>query len=82
MIWILWLSLKLTLEILVCIESHRTIFSSQTQKIPFRSIMALVCVEDYEKKAAETMAKIPWDYYQSGAGDELSLRLNRNAYSR
>lgn len=44
--------------------------------------MALVCVEDYEKKAAETMAKIPWDYYQSGAGDELSLRLNRNAYSR
>lgn len=44
--------------------------------------MALVCVGDYEKKAAETLAKKPWDYYRSGAGDELSLQLNKTAYDR
>lgn len=42
--------------------------------------MALVSVSDYEKKAAELLAKKPWDYYRSGAGDELSLRLNQSAY--
>lgn len=44
--------------------------------------MALVCVADYEREAAKKLAKSPWDYYQSGAGDGLSLRLNRNAFDR
>lgn len=44
--------------------------------------MALVSVSDYENKAAALLAKKPWDYYRSGAGDELSLRLNQTAYER
>lgn len=44
--------------------------------------MALVSVSDYEKKASELLAKKPWDYYRSGAGDELTLGLNKSAYER
>lgn len=44
--------------------------------------MSLVCVSDYEKRAAELMARIPWEYYRGGAGDEISLRLNRYAYDQ
>lgn len=44
--------------------------------------MALVCIADYEKKAAGKLAKSPWDYYRSGAGDEFSLRLNCNAFDK
>lgn len=44
--------------------------------------MALVCVSDYEKKAAELMAKSPWDYYRSGVGDETTLNLNRTAFDK
>lgn len=42
--------------------------------------MALVSVSDYERKSGEFLAKNSWDYYQSGAGDEFSLRLNRTSY--
>ncbi|XP_031629733.1 peroxisomal (S)-2-hydroxy-acid oxidase GLO3 [Contarinia nasturtii] len=44
--------------------------------------MALVCVSDYEKKASEILPKTPWDYYRSGAGAELTLKLNESAYKR
>lgn len=44
--------------------------------------MALVCVSDYEKKAAEILPKSPWDYYKSGAGDQITLELNKSAYNR
>lgn len=44
--------------------------------------MALISVSDYERKAGKVLAKNPWDYYQSGATDELSLNLNRTAYDR
>lgn len=43
--------------------------------------MALVSVTDYERKSGEVLAKSSWDYYQSGAGDEFSLRLNRTSYN-
>lgn len=42
--------------------------------------MALVSVHDYERKSGELLAKSSYDYYQSGAGDEFSLRLNRTAF--
>lgn len=44
--------------------------------------MALVCVADYEEKAKETIPKMAFDYYQSGAGDELTLKLNKTAFNR
>ena len=44
--------------------------------------MVLVSVSDFEKAASEVMAKKPWDYYRSGAGEELSLELNKSAYRR
>lgn len=44
--------------------------------------MALVCVSDYEKKAAEILPKSPWDYYSNGAGDQVTLKLNESAFNR
>lgn len=44
--------------------------------------MALINVQDYEKVAAEKMAQIYFDYYASGAHDEITLRENTAAYSR
>lgn len=44
--------------------------------------MALVSVRDYEQKAGEVLPKSPWDYYRSGAGDEVTLRLNMRAYDQ
>lgn len=44
--------------------------------------MALVCISDYEQKAAKLLAKGPWDYYRSGAGEEFTLNLNKSAYNR
>lgn len=44
--------------------------------------MALVCVNDYESAAFKRVPKEPMDYYKSGAGDELSLRLNRTTWDK
>lgn len=44
--------------------------------------MALASVKDYEKRAAEIIPRNALDYFRSGAGDELSLRLNRICFDR
>ncbi|KAI4498462.1 hypothetical protein M0802_006397 [Mischocyttarus mexicanus] len=41
-----------------------------------------VCVKDYEKYALNTLPPFIRDYYKSGAGDEYSLGLNREAFKR
>ncbi len=37
---------------------------------------------EYEKLAAENLSQMTWDYYASGAGDEITLRDNRDAFTR
>uniref|UniRef100_A0A182MUV4 FMN hydroxy acid dehydrogenase domain-containing protein n=1 Tax=Anopheles culicifacies TaxID=139723 RepID=A0A182MUV4_9DIPT len=44
--------------------------------------MVLVSVRDYEQRAHEIVPRNALDYYRSGAGDELSLRLNRTGFDR
>lgn len=44
--------------------------------------MALVCVEDFEKKAVGQLEKNALDYYRSGAGEQFTLGLNREAFRR
>jgi isopentenyl diphosphate isomerase/L-lactate dehydrogenase-like FMN-dependent dehydrogenase len=41
-----------------------------------------VTVADYEKVAHKKIVKNALDYYKSGAGDELTLRLNTSAFDR
>ena len=41
-----------------------------------------VNVFDYEAAARETLPKIAYDYYRSGANDEITLHENHNAYER
>lgn len=36
----------------------------------------------YAQLAAESLSPIAWDYYDSGAGDEITLRDNRDAFNR
>jgi len=35
---------------------------------------ALVCVDDFELAARKKLPKFVWDYYASGADDEMTLR--------
>lgn len=44
--------------------------------------MELVCVEDFEKEAFTKLEKNALDYYRSGAGEQFSLGLNREAFKR
>ncbi|XP_024888011.1 hydroxyacid oxidase 1 [Temnothorax curvispinosus] len=42
--------------------------------------MAYVCIEDYEKHALERLPASVRDYYKSGAGEEYSVKWNREAF--
>uniref|UniRef100_U5ETN3 (S)-2-hydroxy-acid oxidase n=1 Tax=Corethrella appendiculata TaxID=1370023 RepID=U5ETN3_9DIPT len=44
--------------------------------------MVLVSVDDYEQEAAKIIPKSAYDYYKSGAGNELSLNLNKKCYDK
>lgn len=41
-----------------------------------------VCVTDFEEKAHQIIDKQALDYYRSGAGEQFSLNLNREAFKR
>ncbi|KAJ9591427.1 hypothetical protein L9F63_002033, partial [Diploptera punctata] len=41
-----------------------------------------VCVSDYERHAFNLLPKNALDYYRSGAGEEFTLSLNRDAFRR
>lgn len=43
---------------------------------------ALLNLDDYEQHAKSLLPKAYYDYYASGACDEVSLRLNREAYQQ
>ncbi len=36
----------------------------------------------YAQLATESLSPMAWDYYDSGAGDEITLRDNRDAFDR
>jgi hypothetical protein len=42
----------------------------------------LVCVRDFECYAVSLLPKNALDYYCSGAGEEFTLGLNRDAFQR
>ena len=42
----------------------------------------LVSVFDYEAAARAVLPRIAYDYYRSGANDELTLHENHAAYER
>lgn len=44
--------------------------------------MEPVNVMDFEPIARERLARLAWDYYASGANDEITLRANRAAFDR
>jgi 4-hydroxymandelate oxidase len=44
--------------------------------------MLPITIADYEALARERIAPTAWDYYEGGAGDEVTLRANRAAYER
>lgn len=44
--------------------------------------MEPVSIMDFERVAEERLSRPAWDYYSSGANDELTLRENRAAFER
>ncbi|CAF0739780.1 unnamed protein product [Rotaria sordida] len=47
-----------------------------------QSSRILLNIEDYHQAAKEKLSKMTYDYYRSGADDELTLQDNINAYRR
>ena len=41
-----------------------------------------VCVTDFENEAKKKVSKQVWDYFQSGATDEITLKDNYTAFKR
>lgn len=44
--------------------------------------MELINIADFERLARERLSRQAWDYYASGAHDEITLGENRSAYDR
>ncbi|XP_074641799.1 2-Hydroxyacid oxidase 2-like [Tubulanus polymorphus] len=43
---------------------------------------SLVCLKDYEIEAKKILPRMTWEYYSTGADEEISLRENELAYKR
>ena len=43
---------------------------------------SLITVEDYEEAARQRLSKNAWDYFASGADEQLTLRRNRKAFEK
>ena len=46
------------------------------------TIMKPLNLFEYEAQAKNNLSPMAWDYYASGAGDEVTLRNNRNAFEK
>ena len=46
------------------------------------NIAGLVCVDDFEREARSILPRNALDYYRSGADEELTLQLNKDALKR
>lgn len=57
-------------------------FSGIGSEINNRRKMELVCIQDYEDKAGQLLAKRAFNYYKLGAGQMTTLQLNRDYYKR
>lgn len=44
--------------------------------------MAFVSLSDFEEKAFQELEKNAFDYYRSGAGEEVTMKLNSEAFQR
>lgn len=42
----------------------------------------MICIEDFEKYASTHLTPSVRDYYNSGAGEQFSLQLNKDAFKR
>lgn len=42
----------------------------------------MVCVDDFEQYASHHLPKNAYDYYRSGADDEVTLKRNVEAFRR
>jgi 4-hydroxymandelate oxidase len=41
-----------------------------------------VCLADYEALAQQKLSHVAWEYYNSGSGDELTIRWNHEAFAK
>lgn len=42
--------------------------------------MAMVSVSDFKNRAQISLSKNAYDYYRSGAGEEYTLKMNKDAF--
>lgn len=56
---------------------------SKLRFLEFRDNMErLVCVSDFETQAGSILGKNAWEFFTSGADDELTVKGNKDAYDR
>jgi 4-hydroxymandelate oxidase len=41
-----------------------------------------ICLADYEALAHEKLSRVAWEYYNSGSADEVTVRWNREAFTK
>jgi (S)-2-hydroxy-acid oxidase len=55
-------------------------FSNEKNVVSPSKDIVPVCLDDFERLASGKINKMAWEYYSSGAMDEFTLKLNRQAY--
>jgi 4-hydroxymandelate oxidase len=55
---------------------------SETPPRPSRIPEGVVCLADYERLAEQNLDLNAWAYFAAGAGDEITIRWNREAFDR
>ena len=58
------------------------IATALAQDAPPNPFAGIASVMDFEPRARERMTRNAWEYINGGAGDEISLRWNREAYDK
>ena len=44
--------------------------------------VVMVCLDDFERMASRKLSKAAYDYFRSGADDEVTLKNNVEAFKR
>lgn len=63
-------------------DSGQTSRESSDTRPELPPIESLINVFDFQRLAESQMNKLPWDYYNSGADDEMTCRENHLAFQR
>ena len=80
----------LSFHIILTIHNYHTNINYPNRKYFLKQILhfftgtmkKFVCVKDYEQQALKILTPLARDYYKDGAGEENSLKWNKEAFTK